>query len=211
MKHLILFLVLIPALAWSQDRPFGSIEIFGGLSFNRPFGLESSISYQSGNAVEAGGRYNRNLGRRKALYLELGLSYVVYNIEGYFDRINGEDRFVRTPDNVKSNALQQTPVSLGVGIQKLTGESGVWALGLHALVTGSAERRYKIGNDVFEADYSFRRKLHFSVNGSLGLFFSSKSRARLDLVAGYVFTSYPGNNSFNPLKLGFRFGGALKR
>ena len=144
-------LVLLTASLFSlfpvkaQENTLPVLEVTTGLSFTRPLGLPSNISYQSGNGLDLGIKFFFLQNKKGSGFISLRSTYQSLHVEGFFMNSNNQDSFSVTPANVKINYFIQVPISLDIGYQK-DFKKGIWGVGLMGIYLGSAERRFKIDN-----------------------------------------------------------------
>jgi hypothetical protein len=210
MRRVLFLLFIIPQFLEAQESSLKKIEAFTGISFSRPLGIHKEISFQSGIISELGLKYNIHLKGNNYISAGLVYSYSVYNIEGYFSKINSQDNFIITPDNVKVNTIVLAPISINVGYQKVFREKGLFGIESLASYNNKATRRYKVGASELEEKYKLNKKINLSVNGILGVILSAKRTLRLDLLLGASFTSVGANSDFHPFNCGIRFVGGIK-
>jgi hypothetical protein len=196
------FFTLFSAKAQSPTLPV--FEISTGLSFTRPLGLPSTISYQSGNGLDIAIKFLFLKGKKGSGFISLHSTYQSLHIEGFFMGSNNQDSFIVTPANVKTNYFIQTPISLNLGYQKYF-EKGIWGIGLKGIYLGSTERRFKIDNMEYIEKYVFQQKVHFGIVGMFGLNLPGTKASRIDFLTSYNITSMADNLNFHPLTLSLIF------
>jgi hypothetical protein len=196
-------LFFLPFVAVGQSRQIAPAEFLGGIGFSRPLNVSSDIYFQSGVAIELGGRYNFAHKSRKTFFMGLTATYATYNIEGFFQKTGDQDLFVRTADNVKVNSIILVPVAFDLGIQ-FEIKKALLAASPFIQYAAGGTRTYKIGNDIYSDDFKLAKKA--AAGGRIGLGFLAGAKSRFDLVFSYLFSSQALNNEFHPLQISFRFG-----
>ncbi|WP_345257301.1 hypothetical protein [Flaviaesturariibacter amylovorans] len=177
---------------------------FAGLLAGRALNISKDIYSSTGFGAEVGVRRNFSLGNGNCFVVGLTARNNSYHVEGYFERQNSDDLFLRTPDNVKVNRLEFTPVSIITGYRRSVGPKIVLGVDFQTSYVGRIDRNFKVGSDLKNEPFDLNNSLFFGLGALISLPVSTSSSWRYELFSDYSLSSYSSNRSFNPFSVGIR-------